>query len=103
VERLMDEGLIKGIADFYDLKRDDLLALEGVKDKSADNMLAAIEASRHRPLWRLLIGLNIRYMGEKTAQIIARTFSSMDKLMQASEAEIVGIPGIGPKIGHSVY
>ncbi len=52
---------------------------------------------------RLLFGLNIRYVGEKTAQILAGHFGSMDRLMQASEEEIITIPGIGPKIGHSVY
>ncbi|HET7640268.1 MAG TPA: NAD-dependent DNA ligase LigA, partial [Ktedonobacteraceae bacterium] len=69
--QLVSEGYIKSVADFYTLTREQLLALEGVKAKSADKMLAAIEASKHRPFWRLLFGLNIRYMGEKTAQIIA--------------------------------
>ncbi|HLI89492.1 MAG TPA: NAD-dependent DNA ligase LigA [Ktedonobacteraceae bacterium] len=101
--QLIDAGYIQSVADFYSLTRDQLLSLEGIKDKSADNMLAAIEASKHRSLSRLLFGLNIRYMGEKTAQIIAGAFGSMDRLLAASEEEIVGIPGIGPKIGHSVY
>ena len=66
-------------------------------------MIAAIEASKHRNFWRLLIGLNIRYMGEKTAQIIASAFGNIDNLLVAGEAEIVGVPGIGPIIGQSVY
>src|SRR5947209_6597889 len=102
-EQLLSTGYIKSVADFYSLTRDQLLALEGVKAKSADNMLSAIEASKQRPLRRLLFGLNIRYVGEKTAQILANAFDSIDKLLGASEEEIVAVPGIGPKIGHSIY
>src|SRR6266567_676191 len=102
-EQLLSAGYVQNVADFYSLTRDQLLALEGIKDKSADKMLAAIEASKKRSLARLLFGLNIRYVGEKTAQIIASAFGSMDKLLAASEAEIVGVPGIGPIIGQSVY
>lgn len=102
-EQLVSTGYVKSVADFYTLTREQLLALEGVKDRSADKMIAAIEASKHRNFWRLLIGLNIRYMGEKTAQIIASAFGNIDTLLAASEAEIVGVPGIGPIIGQSVY
>ncbi len=102
-EQLVSAGYVKSFADFYTLTREQLLALEGVKEKSADKMLAAIEASKHRSFWRLLIGLNIRYMGEKTAQIIASAFGNIDALLAASEAEIIGVPGIGPIIGQSVY
>src|SRR5438128_10695658 len=102
-EQLLSTGYIKSVADFYSLTRDQLLALEGVKAKSADNMLTAIEASKQRPLRRLLFGLNIRYVGEKTAQILASAFGNIDKLLAASEEEIVAVPGIGPKIGHSIY
>lgn len=101
--QLVEAGYIQSIADFYHLTRDQLLQLEGIKEKSADNMLKAIEASKERPLWRLLFGLNIRYVGEKTAQIIAGEFGDMDTLLAASEDEIVHLPGIGPTIGHSVY
>ena len=102
-EQLLSTGYIKSVADFYSLTRDQLLALEGVKAKSADNMLSAIEASKHRAFSRLLFGLNIRYVGEKTAQILANAFGDIDKLLGASEEEIVAVPGIGPKIGHSIY
>ena len=102
-EQLVSTGFVKSVADFYTLTREQLLTLEGVKDRSADKMIAAIEASKHRNFWRLLIGLNIRYMGEKTAQIIASAFGNIDNLLAASEAEIVGVPGIGPIIGQSVY
>jgi DNA ligase (NAD+) len=102
-EQLVSTGFVKSVADFYTLTREQLLTLEGVKDRSADKMIAAIEASKHRNFWRLLIGLNIRYMGEKTAQIIASAFGNIDNLLAASEVEIVGVPGIGPIIGQSVY
>ena len=101
--QLVEAGLVKNVADFYALTREQLLALDGVKDKSANNMLTAIEASKQRPLWRLLFGLNIRYVGEKTAQILAGAFGSMDALLAASDAEITGVAGVGPVIGHSVY
>lgn len=101
--QLVEAGLVKSVADFYTLTREQLLGLEGIKDKSADNMLKAIETSKQRPLWRLLCGLNIRYVGEKTAQILARAFGSMDALLVASEQEIGGVAGIGSVIGQSVY
>src|SRR5579884_2653569 len=103
VVQLINAGLVKDVADFYSLTKEQLLALEGVQEKSAENMLKAIEASKKQPLWRLLFGLNIRYVGEKTAQILANAFGSMDRLLNASEEEIVAQPGIGPKIGHSLY
>jgi DNA ligase (NAD+) len=102
-EQLVEAGLIKNVADFYTLTREQLLSLDGIKQKSADNILNAIGASKQRPLSRLLFGLNIRYMGEKTAQIIAAAFGTIDKLMSAREEEITSIPGIGPKVGNSVY
>src|SRR3989440_9116657 len=102
-EQLVETGFVKSIADFYSLTRDQLLSLDGIKDKSADNMLNAIEASKHRSLARLIFGLNIRHVGGKTAQILAQHFGSMDRLMNASEADISSIPGIGPVVGQSVY
>ena len=102
-EQLVNTGYVKSVADFYQLTEEQLLALEGVKKKSADNMLKAIEASKHRSLSRLLFALNIRYMGEKSAQLIAGAFGSMDKIIQASAEEITSVPGIGPEIGQSLY
>ncbi len=100
--QLMDAGFVKNVADFYDLTREQLLTLDGIKEKSANNMMAAIEASKHRSLARLLFGLNIRYVGEKTAQILAGAFGDMDRLLVASQEEIGGVPGIGPVVGDSV-
>lgn len=102
-EQLYKAGYVKHFDDFYTLTREQLLSLEGVKDKSADNMLSAIEASKKRPFWRLLFGLNVRYMGEKTAQIITGAFENIDTLLAAKEDEILAVPGIGPEIGRSLY
>ena len=66
-------------------------------------MLKAIEASKKRPFWRVLFGLNIRYIGEKSAQLLANAFGSIDALKQASAEEIIKVPGVGPEIGQSVY
>ncbi|GHO43057.1 NAD-dependent DNA ligase LigA [Ktedonospora formicarum] len=100
--QLMDAGYIQSVSDFYRMTHDDLLELEGIKEKSANNMLTAIEASKQRSLSRLLFGLNIRYVGEKTAQILANEFGNIDALLTATEAQINAVAGIGPKIGHSV-
>ncbi len=102
-EQLADAGLVHSVSDFYDLTKDQLLSLAGVKEKSAENMLKGIEASKQREFWRLLFGLNIRYMGEKTAQIITQSFNDIDTLLAATEEQLVSLAGIGPKVGHSVY
>ncbi len=101
--QLVNAGYIHSVADFYSLTREQLLALEGVKEKSADNMLAAIEASKHRAFWRLLFALNIRYMGEKSAQLITAAFGDLEQLKGATAEDITRVPGIGPEIGQSLY
>ncbi len=101
--QLKDIGLVQTFSDFYTLTREQLLSLEGIKDKSADNMLKAIEASKQRPLARLLFAINIRHVGEKTALLVAQHFGHIDKLMASSEDEIANITGIGPVSGHSIY
>src|SRR6266567_3276176 len=101
-EQLVEAGAIKNVADFYRLTRDQLLALDGIQQKTADNMLKAIEISRYRPFWCLLFALNIRYVGVKTAQLLTGTFPDIDRLLAASSDEIVKVPGIGPKVAHSL-
>lgn len=101
--QLVEAGLLKSFSDFYTLTRDQLLRLEGIKEKSADNMLKALEASKQQPLSRLLFALNIRHVGAKTGQLTAQHFGHIDKLMASSEEEIVNIPGIGPISGQSIY
>jgi DNA ligase (NAD+) len=102
-EQLAAAGYVHSIADFYHLTCDQLLTLENIKEKSAAKILNAIEASKQQPLSRLLFALNVRYLGEKAAQIIAQAFGDIDRLIAAQEEEIIAIPGIGPKTGHSLY
>ena len=101
-EQLVEAGYITNVADFYGLKRDQLLALDGIQQKTADNMLKAIETSKYRPFWCLLFALNIRYVGVKTAQLITGAFPAIDRLLEAGEDEVVKIPGIGPKVAQSL-
>ena len=103
VLRLVEAGLVRDPSDFYRLTRDDLLKLPGFQERSATNLLSAIEASKRQPLSRLLFGLGIRYVGEKAAETLATGFGSMDALLAASEALIAELPGIGPRIAQSVF
>ncbi len=99
---LVEKGLVRDVADLYTLTKEDLLQLEGFADKKAENLLAAIEASKDRPLERLLTGLGIRYVGGVVAEILARHFGSVDALAQASQEELEQIEGIGPRIAQAV-
>ncbi|HDN79217.1 MAG TPA: NAD-dependent DNA ligase LigA, partial [Chloroflexi bacterium] len=81
---------------------EDLLKLEGFAEKKANNLLTAIEASKQQPFWRVLTGLGIRYVGAVVAQILAKHFGSIDRLMAATEEELEQIEGIGPRIAKSV-
>jgi DNA ligase (NAD+) len=99
---LLERGLIEDPADIYALDAEQLATLPGFKDKSISNVLEQIEASKDRPLWRLLVGLNIRHVGEHVAQVLARGFGSIDALMSATEDEIDAVPEIGPEIAATV-
>lgn len=100
-EQLIDKNLVKEFAGIYDLKKEDLLTLELFKDKKADNLLAAIENSKTRPLRRLLYALGMRHVGEKTAQSIARRFKTLDNILQAKEEDFIKINDVGEVIGKS--
>jgi DNA ligase (NAD+) len=102
VMRLLEAGLIEDPADIYALDAEKLGQLPGFKDKSITNVLEQIEASKDRPLWRLLVGLNIRHVGSHVAQVLARAFGSTDALAAASEDEIDEVPEIGPEIAATV-
>jgi len=101
---LLREGLVKNVADLYDLKskKEQLLKLERMAEKSVTNMLSAIEKSKETPLARVIFALGIRHVGEEMAEIIARHFASMDKLANASREELMSIPTVGPKIADSI-
>lgn len=104
VEQLLDAGLVASLSDVYRLKdrRDDLLALERTGEKSIEKLLAGIEASKARPLWRLLTGLNIRHVGTRNAQVLEAEFGTLDAIMAASDDELAATAEIGPVIAESV-
>ncbi len=102
VAQLTDRGLVKNVADIYELTKDKLLSLERMGDKSAQNVLDEIKASKKLPLERVIYGLGIRMVGERTAQFLAEHFGSMDGLMDASEEELQNVTEVGPRIAQSI-
>ena len=103
IDQLVDAGLVKNFADIYKLTKDDLLGLERMADKSAQNVIDSIEASKPRPLWRLVAGLGIRHIGSQTAQILVEHFGSLDALMNATQPELDAIEQVGEKVAESIY
>ena len=103
IEQLVDTGLVKNFADLYKLQKAELAGLERMADKSAANVIEAIEASKTRPLWRLIAALGIRHIGGQSAQILAEHFGSLSALMAAGKEALEGIDQIGPTTAESVY
>ena len=102
VTQLIDRGLVKNVADIYDLSKKDLLNLERFAGKSAQNILDEIENSKQLPLERVIYGLGIRMVGERTAQFLAEHFGSMEGLANASVEELQDVGEVGPKIAESI-
>jgi DNA ligase (NAD+) len=102
VEQFVNRGLVRDFADLYPLKVSDLTGLERLAEKSASNLVRAIQGSKTRGLARVLYGLGIRYVGERVSRLLAEHFGTMDRLQVASAAEIGEIYGIGPRIAESV-
>jgi DNA ligase (NAD+) len=102
VNQLRDRGMVKNVADIYQVTKADLLSLERMGDKSAQNVLDEIEASKKLPLERVIYGLGIRFVGERTAQFLAEHLGSMDALMDASEEELQQVNEVGPRIAQSI-
>lgn len=102
VSQLFAEQLIKDVADIYKLTREQLLALERMGEKSVNNLLSAIEASKANSLEKLLFGLGIRLVGAKAAKTLAQEFGTMDQLMEASRDQLTAINEIGDKMADSV-
>ena len=103
VSQLVEKGLVRGFADLYHLRLEDVVALERMADKSARNLLAQLEQSRSRELRRLLFGLGIRFVGERVAMLLARNFHGFDALAAASVEEIEALHEIGPVVARSVH
>lgn len=102
IEQLVDNGLVKDYADVYDLKKDDLLGLERIGEKCAQNLLDAIEQSKDRELWRVIAALGILGVGTHAAQVLADHFDSLDALAAAEEDALTEIHEIGPILAHSI-
>lgn len=105
VDQLVTLGFLRNVADIYDLheRKDDLIQLEHWGKKSVDNLLRAIEKSKERQFSRVLYALGIRHVGERTAQLIADHFGSMNNIKKASLEELQFVPEIGPKIAESIF
>lgn len=101
INALLDAGLVRDAADLYSLRKEDLLKLERMGEKSADNLLAALSESKKNELDKLLFALGIRHVGAKVARILATEFGSMEKLQQAQPEEMAQIRDIGDKIAES--
>ena len=102
VHQLMTNNLVRNISDIYDLKLDDLVSLERMGTKSAQNLLTEIEQSKKRNVARLIFALGIRFVGERTAQVLAGHFKSVDALAQASYEKLLQIRDVGPKVAESI-
>ena len=100
--QLIERGLVREAADLYDLKMEDLLTLEKIADKSAANLLQAIEASKKTTLARLVYALGIRHVGEHVAEVLSNHFGSLDGLMETSEQELMDIHEIGQETAGTV-
>jgi DNA ligase (NAD+) len=102
VDQLVDSGVVRGVADVYDLTLEKLIELERMGKKSAEKVLQNIDASRRQPLPRVLNALGIPFVGERTAQILADTFGSLDTIMAADMDELQKAEEVGPKVAHSI-
>ncbi len=102
VTQLLERGLVTGIADLYSLTEEQLLSLERIGKKSAETLLSEIENSKKAPLNRVLFGLGIRFVGERTAQLLAQSFGSMDALMEASPEELERVNEVGPRVAQAI-
>jgi DNA ligase (NAD+) len=102
VDQLVDKGLVKDVADLYALKEDAVAGLERMAEKSAQNLLEEIEASKKNSLERLIYALGIQFVGERTGQLLAEHFSSLEELAAAKEEELEEVPEVGPKVAASI-
>jgi DNA ligase (NAD+) len=103
IDQLVDKGLVKDVADIYEIKRDELIELERMADKSAQNIIDAVEGSKTKPLSKFLYALGIRHVGETTAEDLARRFPRLDDFSHLSEEDLMEVEGIGPEVSASVY
>jgi DNA ligase (NAD+) len=103
IEQLIDAGLVKTFADIYRIKKEDLTSLERMGEKSAQNVLDGIEASKTRPLWRFLAALGIRHVGGQSAEVLAEHFGSLDAIRNAGLEDLETVDQVGPVMAESVH
>ncbi|MBX6317048.1 NAD-dependent DNA ligase LigA [Pigmentiphaga sp.] len=103
IDQLVERGRVRTLADLYTLTEEELAGLDRMAQKSARNLVEAIRASRTPPLARFLFALGIRHVGESTARDLARHFGSLEAVMNASEAELLAVPDVGPVVAASIY
>ena len=103
IDQLVDKSLVKDVADIYYIKKEQLIELERMADKSAQNIIDAIEKSKTKPLSKFLYALGIRHVGETTAEDLARHFPRLDDFFDLSEEDLMEVEGIGPEVAASVY
>lgn len=103
IDQLVSKGLLQDVADIYDLQKEQLIALERFAEKSAQNIIGAIEKSKVKPLSRFLYALGIRHVGETTAEDLARHFPRLDDYFDLSEEDLMEVEGIGPEVAASVH
>jgi DNA ligase (NAD+) len=102
IDQLVDKGLVKDVADIYYISKQQLIELERMADKSAQNIIDAIEKSKTKPLSKFLYALGIRHVGETTAEDLARNFPRLDNFFHLSEEDLMKVEGIGPEVAASV-
>jgi DNA ligase (NAD+) len=102
VSQLVEKYMVKDVADLYSLKVDEVADLERMAEKSAQNLIAEIEGSKKQPLARLIYALGIQFVGERTGQLLAEHFSSVDELAKATTEELENVPEVGPKVAASI-
>jgi len=102
VDQLVEKRMVKDIADLYSLKVDEVAELERMGEKSAQNLIDEIDGSKKQPLDRLIYALGIQFVGERTGQLLAEDFSSVDELAAASAEELENVPEVGPKVAQSI-
>ena len=103
IEQLVETGLVKNFADLYKLRQGDLVGLERMAEKSAANVIEAIDKSKSRPLWRLIAALGIRHIGGQSARLLAEHFGSLEGIRAAERETLENIDEIGPKMAESVF
>ena len=102
IDKMIENNLISDISDIYFLALDDILSIEGFKEKSAQNLINSIEKSKNMTFERLIYGLGIRHVGKYSAQIISKSYSSINELINADEEDLKKIDGLGDKTANEI-